>query len=335
MTNHSASPKRAQDPTPPCCAHIRVVYRTEDFRAEVPKTEHSPGGMTTLTRGWWECASECGMRFAPLPSDGTTTPPPTCRCGPGQSCNECDIMGEQFPMIESDGNALDRWLGGAGEPTPSEEARNLMTDSPAPTRRSLIAAIPTGRAETWSTHGIASCLLAFAEDHPFPNVSAAMRAAASHLRALPPSPAGEPAPIEANVGGAFEFAASHASLESECAGLRAENARLREPDESARELVRKLLDEAAELRVSLASFRAAPDTRDAERMRTAVALREFVVDTIEGGTVLVIRKWSDRARHELGRGATLGEALDSALQTVGANAARSESRDAGTDANAR
>lgn len=191
---------------------------------------------------------------------------------------------------------MNEHVSGAGKPTPSEEARNLMTDSPAPTRRSLIAAIPTGRAETWSTHGIASCLLAFAEDHPFPNVSAAMRAAASHLRALPPSPAGEPAPIEANVGGAFEFAASHASLESECAGLRskldaseqiavnhereaerleAEVSRLTEGYKALDEMYRLLVIDYDNQSASLAALRAEPDTRDADVALELRDLREF------------------------------------------------------------
>lgn len=41
----------------PCCAHLRVSYRTELFDA--------PGlvGMTKATRGWWECDSGCGAKF--------------------------------------------------------------------------------------------------------------------------------------------------------------------------------------------------------------------------------------------------------------------------------
>jgi len=35
-----------------CCAHLRVSWRTE-----------SVGG--GLTRGWWECDFDCGMRFGP------------------------------------------------------------------------------------------------------------------------------------------------------------------------------------------------------------------------------------------------------------------------------
>lgn len=38
----------------PCCAHIRVSWRTKQIE----------GGLTT---GWWECDSGCGMRFTTVP----------------------------------------------------------------------------------------------------------------------------------------------------------------------------------------------------------------------------------------------------------------------------
>src|SRR4051812_12794422 len=59
-----------------CCAHLRVVYRTEDVRMMVEATELSPGGMHTLTHGWWEC-SDCAARFALVSS--LQSPPPAPR----------------------------------------------------------------------------------------------------------------------------------------------------------------------------------------------------------------------------------------------------------------
>jgi len=47
------------------CAHTRVKWRTEDL----------PGGMT---RGWWECDSGCGTKFAPVASLPPNAAPQTC-----------------------------------------------------------------------------------------------------------------------------------------------------------------------------------------------------------------------------------------------------------------
>lgn len=47
------------------CAHIRVSWRTENFEADIEATEAYPGGRHLLTRGWWECDSNCGAKFFP------------------------------------------------------------------------------------------------------------------------------------------------------------------------------------------------------------------------------------------------------------------------------
>ena len=47
------------------CAHLKVSWRTEQFQGYVEPTDETPGGMHTLTRGWWECDSNCGMKFWP------------------------------------------------------------------------------------------------------------------------------------------------------------------------------------------------------------------------------------------------------------------------------
>ena len=46
------------------CAHNRVSYRTEQI----------VGG---LTRGWWECDSNCGTKFGPVqaPTEGVSPQP--------------------------------------------------------------------------------------------------------------------------------------------------------------------------------------------------------------------------------------------------------------------
>lgn len=58
--------------TAPCCAHLRVSWRTEQVAydgPEIPGTDVyvplKPG--TMVTRGWWECDDNCGARFAPIP----------------------------------------------------------------------------------------------------------------------------------------------------------------------------------------------------------------------------------------------------------------------------
>lgn len=73
----------------PCCAHMRVEYRTEDFplsesdAASILATwkddgmHAPPRAGVTMTRGWWECASGCGKRFEPVSgSPRTATPEP-------------------------------------------------------------------------------------------------------------------------------------------------------------------------------------------------------------------------------------------------------------------
>ncbi len=40
----------------PACAHISISWRTERI------------GNGTLTRGWWECDSNCGTKFWPRPA---------------------------------------------------------------------------------------------------------------------------------------------------------------------------------------------------------------------------------------------------------------------------
>lgn len=67
------------------CAHMRVEYRTEDHRLTEDDVRGIPSppldspyvpfraGMT-VTRGWWECASGCGMHFVPRPAASSHTP---------------------------------------------------------------------------------------------------------------------------------------------------------------------------------------------------------------------------------------------------------------------
>ncbi len=65
----------------PMCAHLRVSYRTEDFKydgPDVPNPDLSSPHVglrhgATLTRGWWECDSGCGAKFWPLPGAPSDT----------------------------------------------------------------------------------------------------------------------------------------------------------------------------------------------------------------------------------------------------------------------
>jgi len=63
-----------------CCAHLRVSWRTKDFKlseeeaARMNVIAENAGSVyppiragSTMTRGWWECDSGCGMRFQPAP----------------------------------------------------------------------------------------------------------------------------------------------------------------------------------------------------------------------------------------------------------------------------
>lgn len=54
MTETRSPTRREAVSGGPCCAHSRVSYRTKQIE----------GGLTT---GWWECDSNCGMRFTTLP----------------------------------------------------------------------------------------------------------------------------------------------------------------------------------------------------------------------------------------------------------------------------
>lgn len=47
------------------CAHLTVKWCTEPVQQFVEATADMPGGMRTMTRGWWECVM-CHTAFAPL-----------------------------------------------------------------------------------------------------------------------------------------------------------------------------------------------------------------------------------------------------------------------------
>ncbi len=47
-----------------CCAHLRISWRTEPCDGYSIRGEVMPGAGT---HGWWECDSNCGMKFTPRP----------------------------------------------------------------------------------------------------------------------------------------------------------------------------------------------------------------------------------------------------------------------------